>query len=78
MPKLVHDLFRNFVLATDEQLPEDERYLTINPTLVFCFRNVVLATDEQLPEDEPPLPDYYAVLHVTPDASVKDIRRSFR
>jgi len=46
--------------------------------IIFVFGTIVLATDEQLPEDEPPLPDYYAVLHVTPDASVKDIRRSFR
>jgi len=46
--------------------------------IIFVFGHVVFATDDQLPEDEPPLPDYYAVLKLTPDASVKDIRRSFR
>jgi hypothetical protein len=41
----------------------------------FLVRRAVLCEDAS---DEEPLPDYYAILKLTPDASVKDIRRSFR
>jgi hypothetical protein len=52
-------LFRNIVLAMDEELPEDEPPLP--DYLIFVlFRDIILATDEQLPEDKPLLPYYYA------------------
>ena len=48
----------------------------LNVDQLFPFpRRAVLGEDWT--EDEP-LPDYYAVLELTPDASVQDIRRSFR
>jgi hypothetical protein len=47
---------------------------------ISTFDNVLFRRaafgDEWL--DEEPLPDYYAVLKLTPAASVADIRRSFR